>query len=496
MRRILSLRVRIYLLLGTLTLATLCGGAITLWYAARMETLFGAMIDKGLAAVSVASELEISFASQKGFVTAFFLDGDPKWLELLARHQEKFEKDIIEAKARSTSTEASRILSRIESNYLRYVQARDGVIELYQAGEREVGRKLHIEARSQYDAILDLCGEYRSMHQRDVEDAERASLDQVRMMSAVALTLMPVVLVLAVFLAIVLSRQVLGPIRRMARGGEDGNGLFPNEVEALHERIQDLVKHVGQAKIKLEKSQEHLVQTEKMALVGKMAAGVAHSIRNPLTSVKMRLFSLQRSLTFNAVQEEDFTVISEEIRNLDAIIQNFLEFSRPPKLKKQRASPTDVVDQALLLLSHRLESGRIEMEISREGRLADIMIDPEQIKEVLVNLVVNAIEAMPGGGRLSIQEESGFIEPLGRVAVIRVADTGSGIAEELRETVFLPFYSAKEEGTGLGLSIARRIIEEHGGNLSLTQAKGGGARFTITLPFDKDLQGGARWQEF
>jgi signal transduction histidine kinase len=492
----LSLRLRIYLLLATLALATLSGGAITLWYAARMESLFGAMIDKGLAAVSVASELEISFASQKGFVTAFFLDGDPKWLDMLAKHQEQFEKGIIEAKAGTTGAEASRILARIESNYLRYVQARDGVIELYQAGEREVGRKLHLEARSQYDAILDLCGEYRSMHQRDVAEAERASLEQVRMMSTVALSLMPVVLVLAVVLAIVLSRQVLGPIRRMALDGEDGKGLFPNEVEALHGRIQDLVEHVGQAKIKLEKSQEHLVQTEKMALVGKMAAGVAHSIRNPLTSVKMRLFSLQRSLALNAVQEEDFTVISEEIRNLDTIIQNFLEFSRPPKLKKQRASPSDMVDQALLLLSHRLEAGRIEVEISREGRLADILIDPEQIKEVLVNLVVNAIEAMPGGGRISLREESGFIEPLGRVAVIRLDDAGPGIAEELRETVFLPFYSAKEEGTGLGLSIARRIVEEHGGNLNLSQAKGGGARFTITLPFDKELQGRARWQEF
>jgi len=485
MRRIMSLRVRIYMLLGTLTLATLCGGAITLWYAARMETLFGAMIDKGLVAVSVASELEISVASQKGFVTAFFLDGDPKWLDILAKRQEQFERDIIEAKARATSTEASRILARIESNYLRYVQARDNVIELYQAGEREVGRRLHIEARAQYDAILDLCGEYRSMHQRDVEDAERASLDQVRKMSTVALTLMPVVLALAVFLTIVLSRQVLGPIRRMALGDEDGKGLFPNEVEALHERIEDLIEHVGQAKIKLEESQEHLVQTEKLALVGKMAAGVAHSIRNPLTSVKMRLFSLQRSLALNPLQEEDFTVISEEIRNLDTIVQNFLEFSRPPKLKKQRASPSDIVDQALLLLSHRLESGRVEVEINREGRLPDIMIDPEQIKEVLVNLAVNAIEAMPAGGRISIQEETGFVEPLGRVAVIRVADT-----------VFLPFFSAKEEGTGLGLSIARRIIEEHRGNLSLTQAKGGGARFTITLPFDEDLQGGARWQEF
>jgi signal transduction histidine kinase len=496
MRRILSLRVRIYLLLGALTVATLSGGAFTLWYAARMETLFGAMINKGLAAVSVASDLEISLASQKGLVTAFFLDGNTKWLEMLAKRQESFEVEVIEAKAHASSIEANRILARIESNYLRYAQARDRVIGHYRNGEREAGRVLHIEARAQFDDILGLCSDYRSMHQSDVERAGRESLEQVRLMSVVALTLMPVVLGLAVFLAIILSRQVLGPIRRMALGGEDGKVLLPNEVEALHERVQDLIEHVGQARVKLEKSREHLVQSEKLAMVGKMAAGVAHSIRNPLTSVKMRLFSLERSLNLSALQEEDFTVISEEIRNLDTIVQNFLEFSRPPKLKKQRVSPSDVVDQALLLLSHRLEAARVEVEIAREDRLKDILIDPEQIKEVFVNLAVNALEAMPGGGRITIQEETGFVEPLGRVAVIRVIDTGPGVPEELRENVFIPFFSAKEEGTGLGLSIARRIVEEHGGNLSLTAAKGGGARFTITLPFDKDSQGGARWQEF
>ena len=140
-------------------------------------------------------------------------------------------------------------------------------------------------------------------------------------------------------------------------------------------------------------------------MVGKLAAGVAHSIRNPLTSVKMRLFSMKRSLELSASQKEDFEVISEEIRHIDTIVRNFLEFSRPPKLKMQRISPSDVVDLALSLLHNRLESYGVEVKLIREQRLPEIWADPEQLKEVLVNLVVNACEAMVGGGAITIQEE-------------------------------------------------------------------------------------------
>jgi len=133
------------------------------------------------------------------------------------------------------------------------------------------------------------------------------------------------------------------------------------------------------------------------------------------------------------------------------------------------------------------------VSVEREDPLRPILIDPEQLKEVLVNLLSNSMEALDGPGQVFIAESEGFIEPMGRVAVISVADSGPGVPEDERERVFEPFHTTKEEGTGLGLPIARRIVTEHGGTLSLTQAKGGGAKFTITLPFDPQTQGGARW---
>jgi signal transduction histidine kinase len=208
---------------------------------------------------------------------------------------------------------------------------------------------------------------------------------------------------------------------------------------------------------------------------------MAHSVRNPFTSVKMRLFSLNRSLKLSESQKEDFDVISLEIRHIDTIVQNFLEFSRPPKLKIQQISPSVVVDQAVQLLKHRLKSYDVEVTIARERNLAEIDADPEQLKEVLVNLIVNACEAMEEGGSIVIREQESMDESKQALAVIRVSDNGPGIPESISDEVLQPFFTTKEEGTGLGLSIAARIIEEHNGRMTF-ESKSGGTTFIISLP--------------
>jgi signal transduction histidine kinase len=169
---------------------------------------------------------------------------------------------------------------------------------------------------------------------------------------------------------------------------------------------------------------------------------------------------------------------------VDTIVQNFLEFSRPPRLKTQKISPSEVVDLVLQLLRHRLESYNVTAAVNRREILPEIQLDPEQLKELLINLLENACEAMEGSGAIQIHEEKGFREPYGPVVIIRVSDTGPGIQESIREKVFQPFFSTKEEGTGLGLSIACRIIEGHGGSLELVSENGEETTFLITLPME------------
>ncbi len=254
----------------------------------------------------------------------------------------------------------------------------------------------------------------------------------------------------------------------------------------VRERTAELERVNKQLKQEIEerkRTQQAMRDADKLVTVGKLAAGVAHSIRNPLTSVKMRLFYMEKTVGLSESEREDLKVISEEIRHIDGILRNFLEYSRPPRLRMQKVSPSDVVDMALDLLGQRLDSYGVEVRLGRQSWLPEIYADPDQLKEVLVNLLVNSCEAMGYGGLIVIHEEEVEDELLDRKVVIRVSDNGPGIPESIRDKLFEPFFTTKEEGTGLGLTISARIIEEHGGKLELSSREGDGAILTITLPF-------------
>jgi signal transduction histidine kinase len=358
------------------------------------------------------------------------------------------------------------------------------VITLYKAKKYEAGKKLHHGVRDQFFDTFSLCESYKTIHLKRITQARLESQHQAENLRIIALAAILAVFLFASSLAFFLINQILGPLRKLSMVAvrEGGSNKPVNEIQALSHGVHDLIEDIGQTHSELERSREHLLQAEKMALVGKLAAGMAHSIRNPFTSVKMRLFSLERSLKMSEIQKDDLKVISEEIRHIDTIVQNFLEFSRPPKLKTQRISPSSIVDSAVQLLEHRLKSYDVGIQIIRSRPLPEILADPEQLKEVLVNLVVNACEAMENGGSIVIREEEVFGEPVNKRVVIRLSDNGPGILATTGYKIFQPFFTTKEEGTGLGLSIAARIIEEHQGRLDIDSEEGKGATFIITLP--------------
>jgi signal transduction histidine kinase len=483
----LGLRTRIFMILAALLLTTLMGGLVTIWHTDATDSLFETLIDKNLASFQAAEELENVLLAQKGYLTYFFLDGDPEWLKRLEAYSQEFHKWLNRARKSSYTPAMDEIIDKIEWNYQAYLKGREQVINLYQAGKREEGYDRHKGLRQQYAIILSLCERYKVIHEYAIARVRSESRSRARFINSLALLAMVSVTGLGVALVYILFKQILGPIRQLAlETGPADDIVAPDEIKALSRRVHNLMEDVDLAQSQLERSQEHLLQSEKLALVGKLAAGVAHSIRNPLTSVKMRLFSLGRHLELSPTQKEDLEVISEEIRHIDNIVRSFLEFSRPPKLKMQKASLSDVVDSALALLSHRLESYGVTVEVKRTERLPEMGCDPEQLKEVLVNLILNSCDAMVDGGVITIQEGKRQVAPMGRVAFLKLSDTGPGVPPSIGDRIFQPFFSTKEEGTGLGLSIATRIIQEHGGFIELTSQKGQGAVFMITLPYQEE----------
>ncbi len=480
----MSLRVKIALLLFLLITVTLSGAFVTIWYADRTDELFGSVADRDVNALRAAEELQLSLAMQKGYVTYFYLYGEPKWLDALNEFHHRF-KDLLTT-ARSTARLDSEIdiLNRIESGYVRYTFFRNQVIKLYEEGNRDKGALLHEDVRARFHEIYGLCDEYKSRFIRSISEARKQSSKRVGAITSLAVGASLGVCFLGAILGYILFHQILSPIRRLALESKPETPRkrgIDDEVKALSERVHGLMEDVDATKNRLEASQEHLMQSEKWAVVGKLAAGMAHSVRNPLTSVKMRLFSIGRSMNMSETEKEDFEVIYEEIRHIDTIVQNFLEFSRPPKLKMQDVHLSEVVETTLQLLRHRMESYGITVEVKKAEASPMVHADPEQLKEAMVNLLVNACDAMREGGKIIIEEEAHKGDGEGADAVIRISDTGPGIPESVREKVFQPFFSTKEEGTGLGLCISARIIESHGGALDFTSEEGVGTTFIIKL---------------
>lgn len=478
-----GLRTRIYIILSALIFITFTGGLVMVWYTYRIEGMFTKIIDKDIAASRVVGELETALVNQKGFVTYFFLDGDPDWLRQLGEYRQIFKERIKDANELAETPLQKKALKNLETEYEKYIELKDRVISFYKEGKREAGAELHKDARTHFFKCLELSENFKNLYIQRISAIRNKSHMQAKKLRIITETAILIDITLGVILAFMLLKQVLEPIRLLVRetGGERNSPDPDDEVKALSLGVRDLIKDIDQTNQELEKSREVLQQAEKMAMVGKLAAGVAHSIRNPLTSVKMRLFSMGRALDMPESQREDFDVISEEISHIDTIVQNFLEFSRPPKLKMQMISPSEIVDLVIQLLRHRLESGNVEIAVHREKKLPEIEIDPEQIKEVFVNLMVNACEAMVDGGKIEIFEEQDTVKNIRDAVIIKIKDNGPGIPDKILEKVMQPFYTTKEEGTGLGLSIAERIVTNHGGIITFESQEGSGTTFIIAL---------------
>lgn len=455
-----------------------------IWYTYRIESLFRYIIDRNVAAFQVTEEMRNALVNQKGFVSYYFLDNDADWLRQLGEYRQIFKERMKEAAGFIETQEQREIMEEIEREYAEYLLLKDQVISLYKSGEREEASRLHINAREQFVKTLKLCEKFKNLYTNQIRVARNRSHDQAINLRVIAGSAIVAALFLAFSLALILVRHILQPIKNLAMEAVRENMLSDNsnEVKVLSERVHYLIEDIDQTHSELARSRESLVQSEKMAMVGRLAAGVAHSIRNPLTSVKMRLFSLSRALHLSKVQEEDFEVISEEISHIDTIVQNFLEFSRPPKLRMQEISPSEIVDLVLRLLRHRIESYEVNIKLNRQYPLPEIQADPEQLKEAIANLVINSCEAIGNGGTITISEKEEFDASAGRTIFISISDDGPGIPEDILDKVFQPFFTSKEEGTGLGLSIASRIVEDHGGELRIATQEGIGTTFVIMIP--------------
>jgi two-component system, NtrC family, sensor histidine kinase PilS len=237
---------------------------------------------------------------------------------------------------------------------------------------------------------------------------------------------------------------------------------------------------------RLREMEEHLKRADRMAAVGKMAAGIAHEIRNPLASISGSIEILKEEMVSSPQNQQLMGIVLREVNHLNTLIADFLLFARPFNPGKEKIHLNRLIEEILQMFTHGPDfNRRIRLETQFQDDLY-LQGDPHQIRQVFWNLLINAAQAMPEGGTLRVEVRKNASPPAvsdGRVhGEISVIDSGTGIGEEELEKIFDPFHTTKERGTGLGLSIVHSIVEGYGGKVTVRSRKGKGSVFSVSLP--------------
>lgn len=258
--------------------------------------------------------------------------------------------------------------------------------------------------------------------------------------------------------------------------------MFANQAGLAIENAR-MYHNLEQANKNLREAQNKLIQAEKMAALGQMAAGIAHEIRNPLVSIGGFARRLAGRVADESQEKRYAEIIIKEVRRIEKIIQDILTFSKDSAPAMEECSVNDIVEDALGLYIEDLTEGgcRIIKELTPD--LPAILVDPQQLMQVLTNVISNAEQAMGGGGELAVKT---FIADTAGSVAISIADTGGGIPEDIMGNIFTPFFTTKVAGTGLGLSICHRIIEKHEGRIEVRSEQGRGTKFIIKLPYRRE----------
>jgi signal transduction histidine kinase len=276
--------------------------------------------------------------------------------------------------------------------------------------------------------------------------------------------------------------DVVEAARQVASGNLDFSIPIKSsdEIGTLASTFNEMIEKLRETR----QLEERLYQVEKQSTVGRLAAGIAHEIRNPLNYINLSIDHVKtKFLPPNPEEGEDFRKtldnIKDEISRLKRMVNEFLEFSKPTKLLVGSWSLHSIVRDVLKLLEGKIEDQQIQLNVELPTEESFIAVDREQIRTCFLNIMINSIESMPTGGTLSISAVENFdVKRLN----VTVADTGSGIAENVQANVFEPYFSTKETGIGLGLAITKKIIQDHGGKIRLESALNRGTKIFLELP--------------
>jgi signal transduction histidine kinase len=290
--------------------------------------------------------------------------------------------------------------------------------------------------------------------------------------------------------ASLLARTIADPLKKLVEGTKKiSKGDFSQEIDiASRDEIGDLAQSFNEmtrelllTRERMEEAHRKLIQAEKLASIGRLAAGIAHEIRNPLTSVKLNIQKLLQSNQLDEIEEEHLSLSQKGITQMEKFVKELLSFTRGTELNLERFSIEEIIDETVKMMARSLELKKITLEKNFADGLPQVLVDGDKLRQVFLNILRNAYEAVEDGGKINIYLSHLDGDSGGKIRIL-ISDNGCGIPERDREVIFELFYTTKSSGIGLGLANARKIIEEHKGSIRVKDKKGKGASFEILIP--------------
>lgn len=480
--RVTAPAVAIGLVLFAACLASIC-------YIHRLQTSLAEALDENVASLRAAQELEIRVRQLRFHNLLYLTDPRPDRLTPIAEDERHFEAALEEVRAAARTSQEQECVRKIEAGYQQYQQEQHELRAL--ANSRPSGFSFaevadHHPVKkvvAPCDALVQLQRE--RLHEVTAE-SQRASQEAYLALLLLGLAGPVGGLVMGYGVArglrqsiYRLSVRIQDVAQRLNEKIASVSVAADGDLHGLDAQIQQIVARVEEVTARMQQQQRELLRAEQLSAVGQLAAGVAHEVRNPLTGIKLLVEAGLREPNPRPLSQEDLRMIHREITRLEQTVQHFLDFARLPRPQRSSCDLREIIRQAGELVQARAQQQQVQIRCDLPPTPILAWVDRGQIGTVLVNLLLNALDAMPQGGLLHIALEA---PPDGDLLRLTVNDTGPGIPADLLPRLFTPFTTTKPAGTGLGLSISRRILEEHGGNITAGNRPGGGACFTVLLP--------------
>jgi signal transduction histidine kinase len=473
----------------------MAGGFLTISYTYQVQDASSRIIEENIQNVRAAKELEITLYGIRAISLNYIIDKDSAWVDRLDEKENEFIKGLDKANETANTQEEHLLIQQITALFSNYQQNLSTALLLERQGNLLKSNALLVHgSRDLINTIEDKCKELIASNQNEQADYEAKIRRNDNFIRVAMYSLGVGGLILGIILGWMVARIILNPIYKLVLKVRDAAGselvehvkMSPGkELQEIDLHINRMISRINQAHEDLEKNRQLLEKSSKLAAIGRIAPAIAHEIRNPLAAIKMLIYSMKNEQDIPFDQQHDLKVIAGEIDRMEGFLQNFLKYARPARPVLKEIDIQSVIREMVYLMTPRFKQNKIELTEEYLPGEVKVNADADQLKQVLMNLLLNATEAMNNGGTLLVncsivagEKGSDYAKWL----EVRVCDNGPGIPDEVMQSLFDPFVKGKASGVGLGLSISQRILELHHGWIAAVNNAGKGATFTIHIP--------------